>query len=120
MLMMAADKAIKNNVPVTEFAKWAYKFFEKPNQDYKNGMVEKTNELKMVDMRMLAIDAEIVKMRREAPVAVKQTYEDISAILEEFKNEPEDNVQFEIGSDEIPELTIDDIPDVELTDEEAS
>ena len=125
MLMMAADKAIKNNVPVEEFAKWAYKFFEKPNQDYKNGMVEKTNELKMVDMRMLAIDAEIVKMRREVPVeaeatVVKQTYEEISAILDEFKNESEDNAQSEIGSDEIPELTIDDIPDVELDNEEAS
>jgi len=119
MLMMAADKAIKNNVPVTEFAKWAYKFFEKPNQDYKDGMVEKVNELKMVDLRMLAIDAEIVKMRREAPVeiaTVKQTYEENNAILDEFKNEPEP----EIESDEIPELTIDDIPDVELDNEKVS
>jgi len=127
-LMMAADKAIKNNVPVTEFAKWAYKFFEKPNQDYKDGMVEKVNELKMVDLRMLAIDAEIVKMRKEAPVeatVIKQTYEDISAILEEFKNEPEskdnstnDNVN--VQSDEILELTLEDIPDVDLSNEEAS
>jgi len=138
MLMMAADKAIKNNVPVTEFAKWAYKFFEKPNQDYKDGMVEKVNELKMVDLRMLAIDAEIVKMRKEEPVVVKQTYEEINAILEEFKNESEsehntkpkdnstndnDNVniqseqtaQFE--SDEIPKLTIEDIPEIDLTGE---
>ena len=120
MLMMAADKAIKNNVSVNEFAKWAYKFFEKPNQDYKDGMVEKVNELKMVDLRMLAIDAEIVKMRKEEPVVVKQTYEDISAILEEFKNEPEDNVQSELESDEIPELTLEDIPDIELNNEEAS
>ena len=123
MLMVAADKAIKNNVPVEEFAKWSYNFFENPNQDYNDGMNGKANELQNVDMRMLAIDAEIVKMRREAPVeatVVKQTYEDISAILEEFKNEPEDNVQSEIGSDEIPELTLEDIPDVELDNEEAS
>jgi len=123
MLMMAADKAIKNNVSVNEFAKWAYKFFEKPNQDYKDGMVEKVNELRMVDLRMLAIDAEIVKMRREEPVEeviVKQTYEEISVILDEFKNESEDNTQPELESDTIPELTIDDIPDIELDNEEAS
>jgi len=125
MLMVAADKAIKNNVPIEEFAKWSYGFFEKPNQDYNDGMNGKANELQNVDMRMLAIDAEIVKMRREAPEVVKQTYEEISSILEEFKNEPEsednstnDNVN--VQPDEIPELTIDDIPDVELDNEEAS
>jgi len=122
MLIMAADKAIKNNVPVGEFAKWSFKFFENPNQDYKDGMVEKAYELQMVDLRLLAIDAEIIKMRREEPVetTVKQTYEEISAILDEFKNESEDNVQPEIESDTIPELTLDDIPDIELDNEEAS
>ena len=123
MLIMAADKAIKNNVPVTEFAKWAYNFFKEPNQDYKDGMVDKVYELQMVDLRMLAIDAEIVKMKKETPVektTVKQTYEEISAILNEFKNEPENNVQSELESDEIPELKIDDIPNVEMDNEEAS
>jgi len=114
MLIMAADKAIKNNVPVTEFAKWAYNFFKEPNQDYKDGMVDKVYELQMVDLRILAIDAEIIKMRREVPVetaTVKQTYEEISAILNEFKNEPEND---------IPKLTIDDIPNVEMDNEEVS
>jgi len=135
MLIVAADKAIKNNVPVEEFAKWSYNFFEKPSQDYNDGMNGKANELQNVDMRMLAIDAEIVKMRREEPVTVKQTYEDIQAVLQEFKNEsesntkPEDNsnndndnvnIQSELESDEIPELTIEDIPDIELDNEEAS
>jgi len=120
MLMIAADKAIKNNVPVEEFAKWSYNFFEKPSQDYNDGMNGKANELQNVDMRMLAIDAEIVKMRKEAPVVVKQTYEEINAILDEFKNESEDNAQPEFESDIIPELTIEDIPDIDLSNEEAS
>ena len=120
MLMVAADKAIKNNVPIEEFAKWSYNFFEKPSQDYNDGMNGKANELQNVDMRMLAIDAEIVKMRKEAPVVVKQTYEEINAILDEFKNESEDNAQPEFESDIIPELTIEDIPDIDLSNEEAS
>ena len=125
MLIMAANKAIKNNVPVEEFAKWSFKFFENPNQDYKDGMVEKAYELQMVDMRMLAIDAEISKMRREAPVVVRQTFEDIQAVLDEFKGEDEQELQseLEVYNDDkllIPELTLNDIPDVELTNEEAS
>jgi len=138
MLIMAADKAIKNNVPVEEFAKWSFKFFENPNQDYKDGMVEKAYELQMVDLRMLAIDAEIVKMRKEIPVVapvVKQTFEDIQAVLNEFKGE--DNSESEGGNEEInndnnvdshpindtneiPELTLDDIPEIDdLTGKEA-
>ena len=134
MLMVAADKAIKNNVPIEEFAKWSYNFFEKPSQDYNDGMNGKANELQNVDMRILAIDAEIVKMRKEESVVVKQTYEEINAVLQEFKGEPEfesdikpednstnDNDNVNIQSElEIPELTIDDIPDVELDNEEAS
>ena len=67
----------------------------------------------------------------ERPVVeTKQTYEEINAVLQEFKGEPEPkieheddstndnvNVQSELESDEIPELTIDDIPDIELTGE---
>jgi len=134
MLIIAADKTIKNNVPVEEFAKWSYNFFEKPSQDYNDGMNGKANELQNVDMRILAIDAEIVKMRKEESVVVKQTYEEINAVLQEFKGEPEfesdikpednstnDNDNVNIQSElEIPELTIDDIPDVELDNEEAS
>jgi len=132
MLIVAADKAIKNNVPVEEFAKWSYNFFEKPSQDYNDGMNGKVSELQNVDMRMLAIDAEIVKMRKEAPVTVKQTYEEINAVLQEFKDESEhkieheddstnDNVnvqsELESESNEIPESTIDDIPEIDLTGE---
>jgi len=134
MLIMAADKAIKNNVPVKEFAKWAFKFFENPNQDYKDGMVDKAYELQMVDLRMLAIDAEISKMRKETPMVVKQTFEDIQTVLDEFKDEgntesegineeinnnTNTDSQSEIGLDEIPELTLEDIPDVDLTGQEA-
>jgi len=134
MLIMAADKAIKNNVPVKEFAKWAFKFFENPNQDYKDGMVDKAYELQMVDLRMLAIDAEISKMRKETPMVVKQTFEDIQTVLDEFKdegntesegineeinNDTNTDSQSEIGLDEIPELTLEDIPDVDLTGQEA-
>jgi len=61
-------------------------------------------------------------------VAVKQTYEEINAVLQEFKDESEpkieheddstnDNVNVQSESNEIPELTIDDIPEIDLTGE---
>jgi len=67
-------------------------------------------------------------------VVVKQTYEEINAVLQEFKGETEyeskienednsanDNVnvqsELESESNEIPELTIDDIPEIDLTGE---
>jgi len=62
-------------------------------------------------------------------VTVKQTYEEIQSVLDEFKNESENennsandniNPHSEIESNEIPELTLEDIPDVDLSNEEAS
>lgn len=70
MLMIAADKAIKNNVSPDIFADWAFTFFkDRPNEDYKNGSTSdtncKVNEMQKVDMRILAIDAEINKLERQ-------------------------------------------------------
>ena len=70
----------------------------------------------------------------ERPIeVVKQTYEEINAVLQEFKSESETeteddstndnanvNVQSELESDEIPELTLEDIPDIELDGKEVS
>ena len=65
---------------------------------------------------------EICGVAERPIVVVKQTYEEINAVLEEFKNEPEDNsnndnvnVQAELESNKIPELTLEDIPDVDLS-----
>jgi len=88
MLMIAADKAIKANVPVEEFAKWSRKFFEFQSEDYKKGMDGKANELQNVDMRMLAIQDEISKLKKgEAYVVKKATVEEVQAVLDEFKND---------------------------------
>jgi len=87
MLMIAADQAIKNNVSVEEFAKWSYRFFENPNEDYKKGMTGKVNELQNVDYRMLAIQDEVNKLKKgEVSVVKKATAEEIFAVLDELKN----------------------------------
>ena len=98
MLMMAADQAIKANVSIEEFAKWSYKFFDNPSEDYKKGMTGKVNELQMVDFRMLAIQEEVGKLKKgetkqevvkqEAAVVKTEqgaTYKDIKSVLDEFK-----------------------------------
>ena len=89
MLMIAADQAIKNNVSVEEFAKWSYRFFENPNEDYKKGMTGKVNELQNVDYRMLAIQDEVSKLKKgEVKETVKKaTAEEVFATLAELKNE---------------------------------
>ena len=66
--------------------------------------------------------------RPKEEVVIKQTYEEVNAILQEFKDESNTeseskgdseevsnntDTQPETGSDEIPELTIDDIPDID-------
>jgi len=81
----------------------------------------------------------VTVISKETKEEQKATYEDIQAVLDEFKNEPKQDIQesesediienenvdiqYEHEEDEndIPELTMDDIPDVsELTNEEAS
>ena len=87
MLMIAADKAIKANVSVEEFATWSRKFFENTSEDYKKGMDGKANELQNVDMRILAIQDEVSKLKKgEAYVVKKTTVEEVQAVLDEFKN----------------------------------
>ena len=63
MLLIAADKAIKNNVDLKVFAEWSLKFFKEPNEDYKNGLNGKVNELGNVELRMLALDTEIEQLK---------------------------------------------------------
>ena len=98
MLMIAADKAIKANVPVEEFATWSRKFFEFQSEDYKKGMDGKANELQNVDMRILAIQDEVSKLRKgESKVIFKKeteeqeanpvTHEDVLSIINEVMNE---------------------------------
>ena len=88
MLMMAADQAIKNSVSVEEFAKWSYKFFDNPSEDYKKGMTGKVNELQMVDFRMLAIQEEVSKLKKGEvkDVVKKATAEEVFNVLNEFQN----------------------------------
>lgn len=64
MLMVSADKAIKNNVPVEVFAKWSRDFFEHQSEDYKAGMADKVIDLKNVELRLWAIDSEINKLEK--------------------------------------------------------
>ena len=142
MLMIAADKAIKANVPVKEFATWSRKFFEFQSEDYKKGMDGKANELQNVDMRMLAIQDEVSKLKKgEVYVVKKATAEEVFAVLDELKNddtvindntvsdttntdaqpnqevvsESIDNTEENVQDDgiEVKELTIDDIPNVD-------
>ena len=89
MLMIAADKAIKSNVPVEEFATWSRKFFENQSEDYKKGMDGKANELQNVDMRMLAVQDEVSKLKKGEvkEVVKKATAEEVQAVLDEFKND---------------------------------
>ena len=66
MLIVAADKAIKNNVSVETFAEWSLTFFKTPSDYYKKGLDGKTNELGNVELRLLAIDEEIENLEKEA------------------------------------------------------
>jgi phage-related protein len=66
MLLVAANKAIKNNVNLKAFAEWSLEFFKNPSQDYRRGTEGgKVNELGKVDMRMMAIDAEIENLVKD-------------------------------------------------------
>lgn len=89
MLMMATDDAIKGNVTATEFASWSLKFFKEPNQEYNNGLGDKTNELKKVEYRLNAIQSEIEKLKGYEPVQNQVEFE--SGVAEE--QEQEEQVQ---------------------------
>lgn len=65
MLMIAADKAIKNNVSVEAFAEWSLKFFKEPSQDYRKGLDGKVNEFGNVELRLMAIGDEIENLEKE-------------------------------------------------------
>jgi len=65
MLMISANTAIKNNVPVETFANWSLKFFSDPSEDYKKGLVDKAIEVKMLEFRLIAIEKEIGKLGKD-------------------------------------------------------
>lgn len=87
MLMIAADKAIKNNVNVEAFAEWALKFFKEPSQDYNNGLNGKVNELGNVDFRILAIEDEIQKLEKD------EVKEEAQGEQQEEYNQESDNIE---------------------------
>ena len=62
MLMHSAHSALKNNVEVEEFSAWAYKFFQAPSKEYKEGLQDKVIDLKRVEMRLNAIQTELEKL----------------------------------------------------------
>jgi len=62
MLMHSAHSALKNNVEVEEFSAWAYKFFQAPSKEYKEGLQDKVIDLKRVEMRLNAINSELSKL----------------------------------------------------------
>ena len=62
MLMYSAHSALKNNVDVEEFSVWAYKFFQAPSKEYKEGLQDKVIDLKRVELRLNAIQTELSKL----------------------------------------------------------
>ena len=62
MLMYSAHSALRNNVDVEEFSVWAYKFFQAPTKEYKEGLQDKVIDLKRVEMRLNAINSELGKL----------------------------------------------------------
>ena len=62
MLMHSAYSALRNNVTVEEFSTWAYKFFQAPAKEYKEGLQDKVIDLKRVEMRLNAINSELGKL----------------------------------------------------------
>jgi len=63
MLMYSAHRAIKNGIKFEQFSEWAYKFFQVPSPSfkYKQGLQDKVNDLKCVELRISAIDEELSK-----------------------------------------------------------
>jgi len=67
MLVYSAYVAVKNNVDVEEFSAWAYNFFQAPTKEYKEGLQDKAIDLKRVEMRLNAINAELGKLSSYSP-----------------------------------------------------
>jgi phage-related protein len=61
MLMYSAFKALENGISFEQFAEWAFKFFQSPSAKYKQGLQDKVNDLKCVELRINAIDEELSK-----------------------------------------------------------
>jgi len=78
MLMHSAHSALKNNVDVEEFSVWAYKFFQAPTKEYKEGLQDKVIDLKRVEMRLNAINSELGKLS-----SFEQTEDDEEVIKQE-------------------------------------
>ena len=109
MLMYSAHSALKNNVEVEEFSAWAYKFFQAPTKEYKEGLQDKVIDLKRVGMRLSAINSELGKLSSYSP----NQEEIIEEQLQQIENlEPSITATSESFSEEIqeeqPEQTIND------------
>ena len=83
MLMYSAHKAIQNDMPVEEFSTWAFKFFQTPSAEYKEGSQDKAIDLKRVELRMNAIDKEINPMAVEQIEVIEQIESDEELIQTE-------------------------------------
>jgi len=103
MLMHSAHSALKNNVDVEEFSAWAYKFFQAPTKEYKEGLQDKVIDLKRVEMRLSAINSELSKLSSfeegeeveeeeewEQPQQTENLEPAITATSEEFSEENQD------------------------------
>ena len=102
MLMYSAYKATKNNVDENEFAEWAFKFFQFPSAEYKEGLQDKAIDLKRVELRMNAIDKEINALTGNTEEEEEVKPEEVSAIMSiispVLEEEPE-NQEFDITDD---------------------
>jgi len=111
MLMYSAYAALKNNVDVEEFSAWAYKFFQAPTRDYKEGLQDKVIDLKRVEMRLNAINTELGKLssfeqaeeveeeehqeeeQLEQPLQTENLESDITVTPEEFGEENQEDAK---------------------------
>ena len=98
MLMYSAHRAIKNGIEFEKFSEWAYKFFQSPSIKYKQGLQDKVNELKCVELRLSAIDEELSKFyptveieeQMESSLQTESYDHDILETSHEFLNQEGD------------------------------
>ena len=88
MLMYSAHSALRNNVDVEEFSAWAYKFFQAPSKDYKEGLQDKVIDLKRVEMRLNAINSELSKLNSFEQVEEVEPEVEQKEIIEEQWEQP--------------------------------
>ena len=99
MLMYSAYIASKNNVDVEEFSAWSYNFFQFPTKEYKEGLQDKAIDLKRVEMRLNAINAELSKLSSfEQAEEVEQ-----EEIIEEQEEQPLQTENLEPAITDVPE-----------------